>query len=158
MNQVVSDASPLNYLILIGQADLLPRLFSRVVVPSHVREVEFNHPSTPPIVRAWTEDLPDWVEIRTPARIEEAGLHRGEAEAISLALGFECPVLLDDKPGRIAAQRKGLMIIGTLGILTRAARLGWIDLGVVLRKLQNTNIHLHPTLLRSVLADHEPPR
>jgi predicted nucleic acid-binding protein len=30
---VVSDATPLNYLALIGEIDLLPRLFKSVLVP-----------------------------------------------------------------------------------------------------------------------------
>jgi predicted nucleic acid-binding protein len=32
----VLDASPLCYLVLIGEIDLLPQLFSRVVVPQTV--------------------------------------------------------------------------------------------------------------------------
>ncbi|HUE00379.1 MAG TPA: hypothetical protein VMR62_12465 [Bryobacteraceae bacterium] len=30
---VISDTSPLNYLILIGQADLLPALYTEVIIP-----------------------------------------------------------------------------------------------------------------------------
>ncbi len=33
---VVSDTSPLNYLILIGEEELLPKLFGRVVIPNAV--------------------------------------------------------------------------------------------------------------------------
>lgn len=156
MSFVVSDASPLNYLILIEQVDLLPRLFDRVVLPSHVREVEFKHRYAPAVVRAWSESLPEWAEVRAPRQIRTSGLDRGEAEAISLAVELHCPVLLDDKPGRRVAHREGLVVIGTLGVLMRAARLGWIDLPVVLRRLQGTNIRLHPALLRSVLANNRP--
>jgi hypothetical protein len=33
---VIADTSPLNYLILIGHIDILPRLFSNVILPSAV--------------------------------------------------------------------------------------------------------------------------
>ena len=35
---VVSDTSPLNYLILIKQINLLPQLYSRVLIPGSVHE------------------------------------------------------------------------------------------------------------------------
>ena len=31
---VVSDTSPIKYLLLIGQIDLLPRLFQQVIIPT----------------------------------------------------------------------------------------------------------------------------
>jgi len=34
---VIADTSPVNYLILIGHIELLPRLFERIVVPSSVQ-------------------------------------------------------------------------------------------------------------------------
>lgn len=40
---VVSDTGPLNYLILIGSVDLLPRLYGRVVLPLRVHQ-EMSHP------------------------------------------------------------------------------------------------------------------
>ena len=33
---VIADTSPLNYLVLIGKADLLQRLYRRVVIPEGV--------------------------------------------------------------------------------------------------------------------------
>ena len=33
MSLVVSDTTPLNYLILIGHIDVLPRLFGKLLVP-----------------------------------------------------------------------------------------------------------------------------
>jgi predicted nucleic acid-binding protein len=35
---VVADTSPINYLLLIEQIDLLPRLFERIIIPDRVRE------------------------------------------------------------------------------------------------------------------------
>jgi predicted nucleic acid-binding protein len=47
---VVADTSPLNYLILIDQADLLPSLFGEVLLP-HAVHRELQHPKTPERVR-----------------------------------------------------------------------------------------------------------
>jgi predicted nucleic acid-binding protein len=43
---VITDTGPVNYLILIGPIDLLPRLFERVVLPSTVQQ-ELSHPKAP---------------------------------------------------------------------------------------------------------------
>jgi len=40
---VVSDTSPLNYLILVGCIDVLPQLFGQVYAPSSV-VIELGHP------------------------------------------------------------------------------------------------------------------
>jgi predicted nucleic acid-binding protein len=48
---VVSDTSPLNYLILIGQIDILPKLYRRMIIPQSVYD-ELNAPGTPALVKA----------------------------------------------------------------------------------------------------------
>ena len=44
---VVADTSPLNYLILIDEIDLLPVLFGKVLLPHAVFQ-ELKHPKTAP--------------------------------------------------------------------------------------------------------------
>ena len=46
---VVSDTSPLNYLLLIREEGVLQPLFGRVIVPRAVL-AELNHPATPALV------------------------------------------------------------------------------------------------------------
>jgi hypothetical protein len=65
--RAVTDTSPLHYLILIGQADLLPILYGHVIVPQAVAG-ELLHRHTPPQVRAWIRALPSWCEIRQPSQ------------------------------------------------------------------------------------------
>lgn len=47
---VVSDTSPINYLVLIGLQDLLPDLFDRILIPEAVRR-ELQAEGTPEPVR-----------------------------------------------------------------------------------------------------------
>ena len=59
MPLVVADTSPIFYLLSIGQIDLLPLIFARILVPDAVYR-ELSHPAAPEILRRWTAELPDW--------------------------------------------------------------------------------------------------
>jgi predicted nucleic acid-binding protein len=55
---VVSDTSPLNYLILIESIQVLPAIFGRVYAPSAV-VAELSHPRSPEVVRSWASKPPE---------------------------------------------------------------------------------------------------
>ena len=79
---VVSDTSPLNYLVLIQCADLLPQLFGRVAAPPEVI-TELLHVRAPIAVRAWASSPPAWLEVvATQAPPMELSLGPGEAAAL----------------------------------------------------------------------------
>jgi predicted nucleic acid-binding protein len=113
---VVCDASPANYLVLIGQIDLLPRLFAEVVFTPGV-VAELQHPRTPAAVATWARDLPPWARVVAPdGPIEELGLGRGEAEVIAVARPIAAnAVLIDERKPAGLARRRGLLVTGTLG-------------------------------------------
>jgi predicted nucleic acid-binding protein len=66
MPVIVSDTTPLNYLVLIEAVDILPRLYTRVLIPPAVRE-ELNQPNTPELVRSWLAQSPSWLEVVSPS-------------------------------------------------------------------------------------------
>ncbi len=68
MSVVVSDTSPLHYLILCGAETALPQLFSQVVIPPTVFR-ELQQPNTPAPVREWANSLPNWASVQTPKTI-----------------------------------------------------------------------------------------
>lgn len=151
---VVADASPLNYLILIGQVDLLQHMYGRVVVPAGVAR-ELASGGSPEAVRTWIDTFPDWIEVRrvdVPADAGLDGVDEGEAEAIVLAEGLRPDVLLiiDDRDGRREAARRGIATTGTLGVLNDAAGRGLIDLVVALDRLAETTFRISPALLRDL--------
>lgn len=145
---VVSDASPLRYLILVGSADVLPRLFGRVVAPPEVI-AELSRPKTPEAVRTWVSTRPDWLEVKGPTQTMEAkGLGLGEREAISLAQEIRAEaVLLDDRDAVKEAKARGLTVLGTLALLDEAASRGLLtDLhGTLERLVKETNFRRNPT-------------
>ena len=152
---VIADASPLNYLILIGDVDVLRQMYGRVVVPAGVAR-ELMARGSPSIVQTWASAAPDWIEVRRVDVPAEAGLgavDEGEAEAIVLAEGLRPDVLLiiDDRDGRREATRRGIATTGTLGVLNDAAERGLIDLAAALDRLDRTTFRVSPALLRDLL-------
>ncbi|MBI5684233.1 MAG: DUF3368 domain-containing protein [Verrucomicrobia bacterium] len=153
MNVVVSDTSPLHYLILCGSEEVLPRLFARVFIPPAVLR-ELQHAGAPPAVSSWAAALPAWVTVQAPQSLDVSlAVDPGESEAICLAREIKADaILMDDRAGRAAATHCGLRVIGTLGLLEQAAARGFLDFAEVMKKLGNTNVRLDPGLVKAALA------
>ena len=149
---VVSDSSPLHYLVLCEAAHVLPHLFERVIIPTAVLH-ELQHPHTPELVRQWMSALPPWAEVRPASEaMLDVKLGLGETEAINLALKIQAAaVLIDDGKARKAASRHGLVVLGTLPILEEAAARHLIDLPQTIVALQRTNFHVTPHLIAATL-------
>ncbi len=49
---IVSDTSPIAYLLLIGNIEVLPQLFGRVAIPVEVQR-ELADPAAPLTIREW---------------------------------------------------------------------------------------------------------
>ena len=86
---VVSDTSPINYLVLIELQDLLPELFQRVLISDAVHR-ELQSTRAPDPIRRFLAEAPNWLEVRPSPEIDPALPHldSGEGEAISLALSI----------------------------------------------------------------------
>jgi len=150
---VVSDTSPLHYLILCSAENILPRLFRQVVIPPTVFR-ELQQPNTPATIRQWAAALPPWVTVQSPKMLNlKLNVDAGELEAICLAQEIHADaVLMDDRAGRSAAIHCGLAVVGTIGLLEQAAGRGLIDLPAVFADLRQTNVRLDPELIRAALA------
>lgn len=158
MSVVVADASPIHYLILIEQVDLLPKLFERVLIPVTVRE-EMLDPKTPAAVRQWIAHSPAWLQVLPdPTPLQDpilARLDRGERAAVQWAVALEARlILMDDRAGVLAAKRKGLLVTGTLGILDLAAERGLVEIRAALERLTATNFRYPQTLVNLLLQSH----
>jgi predicted nucleic acid-binding protein len=98
---VIADTGPINYLILIGHIEILPRIFERVIVPGVVL-AELSHEFAPESVQRWVAAAPDWLEVdESPAVAPSAGIHKGEAAAIALASRLHADLLLMDDRTRL---------------------------------------------------------
>ena len=158
MPVVIADTGPLHYLVLIGEIDFLPILFETVLVPEAVRG-ELCRERTPPTVRSWIAKAPAWLQIVPTPPLDTLplpGLGAGERAAIALAMSRHADlILMDDRRGVAAALAHGLVPIGTIGLLDRAARRQLIDLPAAVERLKATNFRHRPELLDALLARHQ---
>lgn len=154
---VVSNTSPINYLILIDHINLLPELFQQIMIPEAVYN-ELCDASAPAPVQNWIATPPDWLKIQSVNQPSDAivdTLDPGEREAILLAQALKANLLLlDDMKARRAALEKGLVITGILGILDQAATMKRIDLPTAIQSLQNTSFWASDSLLQQLLDKH----
>jgi len=156
---VIADTSPLNYLVLIGSVEILPRLYQTVTITDRVLD-ELTHPEAPARVAAWAAQPPEWIKVGAMAyEIVEtalADLGAGEQSVIALAEIHRPDVLLlvDDAKARSEAVRRNIATVGTLGILRDAASLGLVDLGEAFERLSRTNFRVRTSILKDVLRRH----
>ena len=114
---VVIDSACLIGLERIGQLDVLPSLFDPLVI-------------TPEVEREFGSTL-SWLRVESPAdgslvAALKMMLDDGEAAAIALACEYRWRIVLDDRRARSVAERLGLAIVGTVGVLVQAKRGGII--------------------------------
>lgn len=156
---VVADTSPILYLHLIGQIELLRSLFAEIHIPEAVF-AELCHSAAPEFLRAWALSRPEWMIVNTDvvfADAETSRLDIGERAAIALAKRLAADLLLmDERRGVRVALSKGLAVTGTLGILVRAAQRGLIDAADCVERLKRTNFRYRPEMLAALIDKTRP--
>lgn len=154
---VVSDSTPLHYLVLIGRDSILQKLYGEVIVPPGVLQ-ELSHPSAPTEISIWAKSPPVWLTVRTPVSIppDFDDLDFGERQALALAKEIQAElVLLDDKLARRRAEGESLKVKGTLGVVSDAARAGLLDFRKTVELLQRTSMHIDPKLVERIIEEQE---
>ncbi len=143
---VIVNATPIIALTLIGQLDLLQRLFGVVMTPPAVR-AEILAGGVWGIGSAEFQEA-TWlkvVQLQDPRHADLlVDLDRGEAEVIGLALEVDADlVIIDERLARRHAKRLGLPLTGTVGILLRAKERGMVtSVAPLLEKLRGSGIWL----------------
>jgi predicted nucleic acid-binding protein len=154
MQSIVADTTPLNYLVLVQAAEILPNLYRRVLIPPAVK-AELAHANTPEIVRAWILKPPPWLEVVSPNQAVDSALSHldaGEREAISLVSELQAGLLLmDERDGVKIARDRGLKVVGTLAALELAAVRGLVDLRAMFDRLDETTFRSPLQLMASML-------
>ena len=122
---VVSDTTPITYLLQIKQENLLQHLYKKLIVPPTVQKELLQFAP----MQKETEQLfrAEWISVQSPSFLMELPelfeIDRGEWEALSLALEIRADlVLIDERLGTALAKQLNLKPIGLLGILIEAKR------------------------------------
>ena len=157
MKVVVSNSSPICYLILINQIHIMHEILGAILIPEAVAR-ELGDNAAPKSVKEWIAKPPEWVSIQKAPYFMDAELdrlHAGEREAITLAHSTRAEiVVIDEKAARKIAKAQGLNVTGLLGILDKAASLDMIDLIDAVEKLRQTSFRVSPQMLKSLIYRH----
>lgn len=151
----VSDTSPILYLLLINQLDLLPRLYSEIIIPDVV-QAEMQAAGAPVVLHNWIATPPSWLQICSVPDGDRTFLQRlqaGEQAAILVAQSLQADLLIvDDLDARRIASQLAINITGMLGILGQAAQRDWIDFPSTLNQLvTETNFRASPQLIQDLI-------
>ena len=144
---IISDTSCLIILNKIGELDLLRQLYNTVTI-------------TQDILLEYGEQLPDWIEVQQAndqyrQQLLEMQIDKGEASAIALALETaDNIVILDDWKARKLAERLGISVTGTLGVIIKAKNNGLIpSIKPYLDKIRETNFRISEELEQIALKE-----
>ena len=147
MSAVVSDSSPLNYLALLSDFDLLRQIYGNLVIPPAVYHEVVERGANYPVGKAVSAALGEWISVaEAPDAAQIISLRRehrldpGESEAILIAEALGKAVLLmDEQRGVRCARLRGMTVIRTPLIYADAKILGLI--GSVREKLDELRTH-----------------
>lgn len=151
VNTIVVDASPLIVLYKSGLIDILPQLFTGVLVPEAVWTEVVNGGSTD--AAANRLPLAEWARL-TPVTVTDPtiaawSLGAGESEVLSLAqVTPAAHAMLDDKAARACAHTLKIPVLGTAAALVLAKRRGIIDsVSVALQQLADAGLWLSDDII-----------
>ncbi len=154
-----SNTSPLSNLAILDRLDLLREQFGEVLIPPAVQAELKRHPDSTAKTRLEAALKQNWLRVQPLAGAVPdeltATLHRGEAEAIALALELKADwVLLDESDGRLAAKRFRLTLTGVLGVLRKAkesGRVSWLREEIA-RLRAEARFFVNPALEKALLT------
>ena len=121
---VVADAGPLIALGRLDRLALLGGVFEQVQVPRAVLAECLARPELADAQRIMAAVADGTLLPCEATAIAASGLQTGERAAIGRAIEIGAALLADDRAARLHASAHGLVVIGTLGVLVRAKRIG----------------------------------
>ncbi len=151
---VVLNNTPLVALWTIGRLDLFRDLYQEVLIP---QEVEDEFLATDESTRRQALECAPWVktvELSSPRRaIAYVGLDPGEAAVLAVAEERDARlVVIDEKKARRFAERMGIPLTGTLGVLLSAKEAGLVSsVAGLIAQLQEAGLFLSQDLVRKAL-------
>jgi predicted nucleic acid-binding protein len=151
VDKVVVNASPLILLFKTELSNVLPSLFSEILVPEAVRE-EVSEKSKDDKAAKLLNST-DWVNfVDVPPRLEiiRWDLGPGETSVLSYSIAFpEYRPLIDDAAAKKCAAAHGISTLGTGSTLILAKQRGLIDsVGESLEKLRLAGLWISDPIIQ----------
>lgn len=160
MRRVIVNSTPLIVLCSVGKLDILRQLYSEIHIPQAVFYEVTEKPDT--ACQALKESL-DWIHVEkihseADKKMYKAKLHDGEVEVMILAQeGTKADlVIIDDNAAKKTAKYLGLPVTGTMGVLLRAKREGYIrEIAPIIGDMRGKGFYMSERLVKMVLEQAE---
>lgn len=156
MRKVVVNTTPLIALSHVGQINLLKKLYGEIIIPTAVYEELSVKPDS--AGKKAVDSSLDWIRVekiknQMAKDMYKTQLHDGEVEVMIIAMEMEADVvIIDDANAKKYAKYLKLPVTGTLGVLLRAKREGYIDrLEPILRQMVEKGIYISQNLVELCL-------
>lgn len=156
MRKVIVNTTPLIALSHVGKLDLLKQLYGEIIIPEAVyQELSVKEDS---ICKKMVDKSLGWIRIhkignQMAKTLYKTQLHDGEVEVMILSKELAADiVIIDDATAKKHAKYLGLPVTGTLGVLIRAKREGYIDeIKPVLDQMIEKGIYISHSVLEMCL-------
>jgi predicted nucleic acid-binding protein len=152
---IIADTGPLIALAISGQLQLLQQLFEQTLIPDAVLNelcISSSRPGALALADALDAGWLKTVAAESPAKRLLHTLDQGEAEAITLAVRENLPLLIDEARGRIAARKEGARFFGTGALLIQAKHQNLISaVKPILKQMQNSGYRISTPLRQEIL-------
>lgn len=153
---IVADTSPLIAFARSQHLGLLRSVVEAIQVPDTVWQEcvsDLSKPGAKSILQAGADgQITRLADTAIPSSLEVAPIDAGEKAAIALALAHHCPILIDERVGRIVARQHAVDVIGSAGILLAAKDRGLISaVGPILKQWTSFGYRLSNELIAEVL-------
>jgi uncharacterized protein len=154
---IVADTTPLSELAKIGELDLLPQVYGKIMIPTEVYQeiTTGEHPAARLIKSVNWLNICSVIDSEKVSNLQQiTQLDLGESAAIILAEELKATlILIDDLEARKVAISRNLSVTGTLVSLLTAKQLGIINyVKPLLDALINQGTHISSQLYQQVLV------
>lgn len=160
--KVIANTTPLIAFAGIGHLDLLQKLYGEIIIPRAVLNEIKNEPARSTVRAAIkTETTPTmWINVCSISDVKtkqlyRAKLHGGEVEVMILAEEQHADlVLMDDNAAKKTAKFMGIKVTGTLGVLLRAKKAGYIaEVKPLMKALITNGMYISEKVYQYVLRE-----
>lgn len=156
MLKVVVNTTPLIALCHVGQLETLKKLYGEIVIPEAVyKELSVK---TESICKKTVDKSLDWIRVdkirnQMAKSMYKTQLHDGEVEVMILSKEIAADVvIIDDANAKKHAKYLELPVTGTLGVLIKAKKEGYIDeLKPILQQMVGNGIYISQNLIELCL-------
>ena len=156
MRKVIVNTTPLIALCHVGQLDILKKIYGEISIPQAVY-LELSEKKKS-ICKKQVDEALDWIHVekienQMAKSMFKTQLHDGEVEVMILAKEKNADtVIIDDANAKKHAKYLNLSVTGTLGVLIKAKRCGYIsELKPIIQEMIDKNIYISEKLMKFCL-------